>query len=46
MLLSKLIPLKVDNLISNKYVTILEACGRILNTVCVRIYFLPNVKNF
>jgi hypothetical protein len=33
-------PLQVDNLIANKSVT-----TRILNTVCVKIYVLPNVNN-
>jgi hypothetical protein len=38
-------PLQVDNLITNKSLTILEA-SRILNTQCVRTYVLANVKNF
>jgi len=37
---------KVDNLITNKSVTILEASRRIVNTQCVKISLLPNVKNF
>jgi len=39
-------PLQRDNLITNKYGTILEASRTILNTECVKIYALANVKNF
>jgi len=38
-------PLKVNNLIINKCVAILEAFRRILNTQCVSIFVLMNVKN-
>jgi hypothetical protein len=38
-------PLQVDNLITNKSVAILEASRRILNTQCVNVYVLANVKN-
>jgi hypothetical protein len=39
-------PLQVDNLITNKSVAISEASRRILNTKCVKISVLANVKNF
>jgi hypothetical protein len=39
-------PLQRDNLITNKYGTILEASRTILNTQCVKIYVLASVKNF
>jgi hypothetical protein len=41
---NKTTPLQVDNLITNKSKAILEA-SRILNTQCVKISLLPNVKN-
>jgi hypothetical protein len=39
-------PLQVDNLITNKFVVILEAFRRILTTDQVKISVLPNVKIF
>jgi hypothetical protein len=39
-------PLQVDNLITNKYVAILEAFRRILNIECVEIFVCVNVNNF
>jgi len=39
-------PLQVDNLITNKYVAILEASRRILNIECVEIFVCVNVNNF
>jgi hypothetical protein len=38
--------LQVDNLITNKSVAICEASRRILNTQCVKIFVLENVKHF
>jgi hypothetical protein len=38
-------PSKVDNSIVNKSVAILEVSRRIMNTQCVRISLLPNVKD-
>jgi len=37
-------PLQVDNLITNKYVGILEASKRTLSTQCVNISVLAHVK--
>jgi len=39
-------PLQMDNLITNRSVAIYKASKRILNTQCVKISLLPNVKNF
>jgi hypothetical protein len=38
--------LQVDNLITNKCVAIFEASKRVLNTQCVKISVLANVKTF
>jgi len=38
-------PLQEDNLITNKSVAILEDSRIILNTQCVRVSVLANVKN-
>jgi hypothetical protein len=37
-------PLQVDNLITYKFVAILQASRRVLITECVKISVLPNVK--
>jgi hypothetical protein len=39
-------PLQVDNLITNKFVSILEASRRVTVTMCVKISLLPNVNEF
>jgi hypothetical protein len=39
-------PLQVDDLITNKSLAILEASRRIMNTHCVKISVLANMKNF